>query len=279
VTGVYDSEEDCETGAPVAASNVRMRPDFIMPAGLFRQQVPRAKPARLRDLGRGVACSLLLHLLFAILVFYLLFRSAASPPRQPLHYLPIDLVQIAQQTTSPPAPRRAEAPRATVSRAARELPSTPRRPVSLSPERKLPPPDVLEIRLRQLAKLRQPDSMLPHLDNGASDEAAASAQPGADAGYRVRDFIRAQVERRWSLDLTRARDVVIMLHVVVRRDGRIDRAEIIDHTRLANDAAWRAVALSARNAVLLSSPLNFPAGYPHGRLDLVLALSPNDVVR
>jgi hypothetical protein len=250
-----------------------------MSAGFLSQEIGRPGPMRLRDVGPGVACSLLLHLLFGILLFYLLFRPAAAPPQPQLRYLPVDLVRLTQQTASPRAPLRAEAPRMAMLRPARELPSTPRRPVSLSPERKLPQPDVLEVRLRALAKLRQPDSVLPHLDNGASDEAAASAEPGADAGYRVRDFIRAQVERRWSLDLTRARDVVILLHVVLQRDGNVDRAEIIDRARFASDPAWRAVALSARNAVLLSSPLNFPAGYPHRRTDLVLALNPKDALR
>lgn len=252
-----------------------------MSVSVSRGEVSRRCAAGFRDFGPGVACSLLLHLLFGILAFYLLFRPQVAPPQPLLRYLPIDLVQLVQRTTSPPAPRKAEVARTTISLAARELPSTPRRPVALAPERKLPPPDLLELRLTALANLHQPDSMLPHLDNGATDEMAATehASTGIDAEYRVRDFVRAQVERRWSLDLTRARDVVIQLHVVVARNGSIDRADIVDRSRYANDPAWRAVALSARNAVLLSSPLNFPASYSPTRLDFILALNPKDALR
>ncbi|HEX4079622.1 MAG TPA: hypothetical protein VHX61_12205 [Rhizomicrobium sp.] len=234
-----------------------------------------------REMGQGLACSLLLHGLFALLIFWLILRPGQPPQQSPVRFLPIDLVQLAQQTTSPPQPLRAPIPRAAPSRPAREVPSSPHAPVTLAPSRKLPPPDTLEIRLRQLAKLRQPDSTLPHLDNGASDEAATSdtAAPGAMAAYRVRDFLQAQVERRWNLDLKRARNVVILIHVVVARDGTIDHADIVDRARYASDAAWRAVALSARDAVLLSSPLNLPSGYKAGPIDVTLALNPKDVLR
>jgi hypothetical protein len=95
----------------------------------------------------------------------------------------------------------------------------------------------------------------------------------------VSDFLRAQVERRWSLDLKRARNAIILVHVKVARDGTVTEAEIVDRARYANDAAWRAVALSARNAVLLSSPLSLPAGYSGGPIDVTLAMNPKDVTR
>jgi hypothetical protein len=139
----------------------------------------------------------------------------------------------------------------------------------------------LEIRLKQLAKLRQPDSTLPHLENGASDEAPTTndARPGEMAGYRVSDFLRAQVERRWSLDLKHARNIVILVHVKVARDGTVTDAEVVDRARYTTDAAWRTVALSARNAVLLSSPLNLPSGYSGAPIDVTLALNSRDVMR
>ncbi len=197
-----------------------------------------AREAPAREFGPGIVCSILLHVFFGLLIFFLIVRTAAQPPQPLVRFLPIDLVQLAAQTTSPPQPRKAEIPRRQASRAAREVPTSPRRPGALSPSRKLPPPDTLEIRLRMLAKLRQPDTALPNVDNaGASDEAATSdnASPGAEAGYRVSDFIRAQVVRRWGLDLKRARNVVILIHVVVARDGSVTSADIVDRTRYASD--------------------------------------------
>lgn len=150
--------------------------------------------------------------------------------------------------------------------------------MALVPQHKPPPPDALENRLKQLAQLRQPDSMIPHAENGASDEAGEDGTAGAAASYGVRDFLRAQIERRWSLDLAHARDVTVRIHVVVAGDGTVTKAEIVDRARYASDAVWRAVALSARNAVLLSSPLRLPAG-AGAPLDVTLALNPDDAVR
>jgi hypothetical protein len=232
-------------------------------------------------MGQGFACSLLLHGLFGLLIFWLILRPVQQPQQSLARFLPIDLVQPAPQSTSPPQPLKAPVPREARSRPAREVPSSPHAPVALSPSRKQPPPDALEIRLRQLARLRQPDSTIPHPDNGASDEAATSdsAAPGAMAAYHVRDFLQAQVERRWNLDLKHARNVTILIHVVVARDGTIDHADIVDRARYASDAAWRSLALSARNAVLLSSPLDLPSGYKAGPIDATLALNPKDVMR
>ncbi|MGH6890293.1 MAG: hypothetical protein ACREHF_14045 [Rhizomicrobium sp.] len=227
---------------------------------------------------QGLVCSLLLHGLFAALVVFLLVRP--RPPEIPLaRFLPVDLVQPAPQATAPPARRNAAAAQAHT-RPAHAVPSSPRRPVALAPARKRPPPDALEIRLKQLALLRQPDSSIAHPDNGASDEAANenSESPGGNA-YRVRDYLRAQVERRWGVDLSRAHDVTVRIRVVVAKDGTVTKAEIVDRARYARDTAWRSVALSARNAVLLSSPLALPAGPLSAPLDVILALNPKDALR
>ena len=56
------------------------------------------------------------------------------------------------------------------------------------------------------------------------------------------------------------RKFVILLHVVLKRDGTVTEAEIVDRQRYTGDATFRDIALSARNAVLLSSPLTLPAG-------------------
>jgi outer membrane biosynthesis protein TonB len=213
--------------------------------------------------------------------FYFVVRPLQQPQQSLVRYLPVDLVPLAERTTSPQQQLRAPAPHEALTRPARDVPASPRPPVSLSPSRKQPPPDALETRVKQLAKLRQPDSAVPHLDNGSSDETPTTndAPAGDMAGYRVSDFLRAQVERRWSLDLKRARNTVVLIRVKVAADGTVTNVEIVDRARYANDAAWRAVALSARNAMLLSSPLNLPSNYSSGPIDVTLALNSRDVMR
>jgi len=237
---------------------------------------------RLRGMGPGVLFSLLLHFVFAALVALLIFRNSVQPPQALVRFMPIDLVQPGPKTTSPPQRQSATMPRQKASRVAHDMPSAPHRPVSFSPAKKRTPPDALEIRLKALAELREPDAILPLPDNtGISSSTATSdsASAGAQAAYRVRDFLRAQVVRRWSLDLRKPHDVAILIHVVVARDGTVKKAEIVDRARYASDAAWRAVALSARNAVLLSSPLTLPADRSAGSIDTVLALNPRDAMR
>jgi hypothetical protein len=248
--------------------------------GLHGDQRISSRTSR-RGIGPGFAGSLLLHILLCALFFYFIVRSVPIPQQSLERFLPIDLVPLAERTTLPSQALRAPVPHEALSRPAREVPSSPHRTIALAPTRRPALQDPLEIRLKQLAKLRQPDSTIPHLENGASDEAPAAndAPPGEMAGYRVSDFLRAQVVRRWNLDLKHARNVVILVHVKVARNGAVTEAEIVDRARYTTDAAWRAVALSARNAVLLSSPLNLPSGYSGGPIDVTLALNSRDVMR
>ncbi|HEY3638557.1 MAG TPA: hypothetical protein VGK90_10435 [Rhizomicrobium sp.] len=236
--------------------------------------------AGLREITPGLIFSLLLHALAAILIIYLITHSLRHPENSLIRFLPVDLVPPAERTTSAPQSAKALSPHESISRPAHKVPSSPHRTISLSPSRNLAIQDPLEVRLKQLAKLRQPESSVPHLDNGASDDipTANNAPSGTVAGYRVTDFLRAQVERRWNLDLRHARNIVILVHVKVARDGNVTSAEIVDRARYANDATWRAIALSARNAVLLSSPLNLPAGHPPDPIDVTLVLNSKDAM-
>ena len=56
------------------------------------------------------------------------------------------------------------------------------------------------------------------------------------------------------------------------------KAEIVD-TAPAADPTTSEIAVSARNAVLLSSPLALPAGHYQGVIDMVLYLNPKDALR
>jgi hypothetical protein len=87
------------------------------------------------------------------------------------------------------------------------------------------------------------------------------------------------VERRWNVDLDALadRNITVSIHVVLTPDGTIKAAEIIDDQRA--NAGYHSLALSARNAVILSSPIALPVGTPASALDMVLILSPKDVLR
>lgn len=160
---------------------------------------------------------------------------------------------------------------------------------AVKPPKQPPPPlDDLDTRLKSLAKLQQQQAQArpsPRLqdDQGASNLTATSADAalGRQATYSVKDFIRAQIERHWNLDLRAvgAGDFVIAIHVVLNRDGSVGRADIVDDPRYRSSPVYRDLALSARNAVLVSSPLNLPPGRYDEVKDMTLNFNPRDVVQ
>jgi hypothetical protein len=138
-----------------------------------------------------------------------------------------------------------------------------------------------DAKLQTLAKLRQPDAATE--PGTAASPASAlddDATPGRQALYNVRDLLRAQVERRWNIDLALLGDDQFSapIHVEITEDGVVTKAEIVDNGRSV-DPVYRAIAASARNAVLLASPLALPPGHYRGTLDLVLNLDPRDALR
>jgi len=135
-----------------------------------------------RGIARGVVCSFALHLLFCVMFFYFVIRPAEAPQQSLARFLPVDLVPFAEKAASPAQTRKVAVAHAVPARPAREIPTSPHRPVALSPVHQRAPEDPLEIRLKQFAKLRQPDSTIPHTENGASDDAASVNAPAGDAG-------------------------------------------------------------------------------------------------
>ena len=92
---------------------------------------------------------------------------------------------------------------------------------------------------------------------------SANAAPGSNATYSVKDFLRAQVERHWYWDrrrLAAAGDWAVSIHLLLNRDGSVAKAEIVDDVSHGGNPEYHDLALSARNAVLLSSPFNLPPG-------------------
>ena len=224
--------------------------------------------------GPGLIGSLLLHGLAAILVFAFIVRTAPQTTQKLLPFVPVDLVRLGMETESPSAARKALVPRQRA--AARQEASSPT-PEGVAPNMTKPAPlDTLDAKLRGLAKLRQAQNNPAIAEGqGVSNIDAANGAPGDRATYSVKDYVRAQVLRRWSLNLVRlaGRSFSISIRVAMKRDGTIVSAEIVEST---DDPLYRDIALSARNAVILSSPIALPPGDLPAMMRFTLDLDPKD---
>jgi hypothetical protein len=227
--------------------------------------------------GAGLIGSLLLHGLAAILVLSFVVKTAPRTTQKLMPFVAVDLVRLGMETESPPEARKALVPQQRAS-APQEAASPTRE--SVSPKgTKTPPVDTLEAKLRGLARLRQPQTNLKIAEGqGISNVDAANGAPGERATYSVKDYVRAQVLRRWSLNLAKlaGRSFSILIRVAMKRDGTIVSAVIVEQT---NDPLYRDIALSARNAVILSSPIALPPGDLPATMRFTLDLDPKDAQR
>lgn len=175
-----------------------------------------------------------------------------------------------------------------------KLPATTRQPkaplpAALAPSNNPPPPtEDLNARLQSLTTQQQLQASTPRndwqqADAGSStlDASSADAALGRQATYNVKDFIRAQIERHWYMDKSAlaASDFVVSIHMTLNRNGSVAAAEIVADPSYATNALHRALAFSARDAVLLSSPLLLPPGTYDLVKDMTLRFSPRDVLQ
>jgi hypothetical protein len=270
------------------AHDLTIEPDPFLRTPDGPERDPRAWKRR-----PGLAISLLVHGLAA---FFLIYRLNAVPPL--LAILPIEVVTLpddqplaqAAQTQAPLPAARAAAPARQASLTPPKSPSAPvpARPAIPNPPATTPAPaeaprDELQTKLQGLAALRQPQTdprLLEGAGRSADDFEGEGSARGRGAGYSVKDYIRAQVERRWNLDTAELgqRNFAIAIHVVLAPDGSVTKAEIVDQKRYIADAAYHSLAIAARNAVILSSPFALPSG-ASGIMDLTLDLNPRDTLR
>jgi hypothetical protein len=229
-----------------------------------------------RESAAGFALSVLLHgLVLCLLLVVGVFGTRGS--QGGLEIVPVE-VEIAPRSAS----AQAEPPTAALPQpdAARPSMETADGVARLS----APDTDALKAKLEALAKLRQPDAVTPSEENGAAGPARVAKNDdiasGLEGPFSVKDYIRAQVERRWNPDLAALRnhEVSVPIHVEITSAGVVLKAEIVDTARAA-DPDYREVAVSARNAVLLSSPIALPAGHYQEVMDMVLYLNPKDALR
>lgn len=214
----------------------------------------------------GLAGSVLLHLLFLALI---LWWGVTHPVQRqpPLKAMLVDLVTVPAplpgSSSGPAAARRAPVPVHTAPKVRGVRPKATR-----------PPPDETEARIAQLAQLRAPETRLPAPDNGS----------GAGTGggrYTLADFIRAQILRRWwpALESSAAKTMPVAIRLDVSRTGVISNVRIIDQVRFVHDRQFRNMALSARNAALLASPIPLPPGYRQAKSNITITLDPKAVLR
>jgi hypothetical protein len=214
----------------------------------------------------------LLHGLIVLLALWYLGHRPAFTQSQ-LRALPVDLViggGAGQASSAEPATRLQIAP---------PHPESAPVPEGISPKGIKQPEDELSAKLRALAQLKTPDAALPNADNAT---APGGGGDGAGEGnYALKDFIRAQILRRWLPDLSiaGARDMPVLVRIRLLKSGAIDDVAIVDQRRFYSDKAFHNMALSARDAALLASPIQIPGVKYEKTQTLTIDLDPKAVLR
>ncbi|HEX4178517.1 MAG TPA: hypothetical protein VHY57_08770 [Rhizomicrobium sp.] len=225
-----------------------------------------------KDGGPGVLLSLLLHLLLLLATLWYVHHKPILTESQ-LHALPVELVlggTMGQQASTAPATR---------VQVARPHPESAPAPEGVSPKGTKQPEDELSAKLRALAQLKTPDAPLPNADNTSAPGGTGSGE--GEGNYALKDFIRAQILRRWLPDLSipGARNLPVLVRVRLLKSGVIDTVYVVDQDRFRTDKAFRDMALSARDAALLASPIQWPGGLTEKSQTLTINLDPKAVLR
>ena len=203
-----------------------------------------------------------LHLLMALAALWYLMARPPLPPA--IMAMPVDLVTLApvSRPSASPGPAGRSAPRPAV---------TPR-PAGVRPDGTEPAPDELDAKLQALARLSAPDGPL-RLGNGDG--------AGNGGGLSLRDFVRAQIMRRWLPDLSRnqKRDQPVLLRITITGKGVITDVVIVDREQFDGSFLFRRMAGTARNAALLTSPVTLPPGNWPATSTFVIDLDPRAASR
>jgi hypothetical protein len=233
--------------------------DLLEEAGVAARALPG------RDHTLSIASSTVLHVLAIALLVVLAPRYGTETAGKGLGLVPVE-VEL-DWNRAPPAAKPAQAALA---------------PSGGEPEAR-PVTDALATKLEALAKLHTPGPDAP--SNGDSSRAASmlpssASSPGRAGMYGLKDFILDQVERHWNLNLANLKDAdySVPVRVKITKTGEVLNAELIGDSRLG-DPHYDEVAISARNAVLASSPLALPAGQYDDVMDIVIYMNPRDTLR
>ena len=213
----------------------------------------------------GWTGSALLHgLMLALWIFWSVGHPVHPPP--PLKAMLVDLVPIpvVAPGTSGGAPQVARPREAVAPKAIGE-----------KPKAVAPLPEALEARISAMATLTSPASLLPAPDNDGT-----AGGKGTGGGYALSDFVRAQILRRWwpELSTDAERGTAVAMQLKMNRAGVISDIRIVDQDRFAHDKLFRSMALSARNAAILASPIPLPPGKYDAVMDISITLDPRAVL-
>lgn len=233
--------------------------------------------------GAGVGVSFLLHVAALLLILFLARRAMHE---QPAYQSIIPVALVAQSEGPNPEPKQQKAA-GVISKTPLILPRAPvahHTPSAVAPNKTTQPVDELQEQLKALSRLRQPNTDTHVLGEAGQSDYAQNGnddESGGQGQYHTRDIIRAQVLRRWSLDMTRLgnRNFDILIHVYLKRDGTVLEADVVDTQRYKTDSTFRWIALSAKNAIILSSPLTLPPDFDRKNLELTLKLNPRDTMQ
>jgi len=162
----------------------------------------------------------------------------------------------------PPAPK-PEPPKPEPPKAIAEAPApTPKpklRPEALKdvrPERKPPPPDEMASVLKSVEKLKEKKHEETPVEaaEALKDRAQAPREfnPSAPVTISQIDAIRRHFERCWNIPAGArdAENLAVDIRVALGPDATVQRAEIVEQSRMATDPFYRAAAESALRAVL-----------------------------
>ena len=104
---------------------------------------------------------------------------------------------------------------------ARPHPESAPVPEGVSPQGTKEPEDELSAKLRALAQLKSSDTALPNADNSAAPNGSNGGGGDGEGNYALKDFIRAQILRRWlpDLSLAGARDMPVLIRIRLLKSG------------------------------------------------------------
>jgi hypothetical protein len=219
------------------------------------------------------ALAILLHaMLLLVGAWYVTHRTAL--PQTVLRSFPVELVlggSLGHTDEHPAAQVQIARPHPVTAAPVKE---------GVSPKGTKQPVDELSAKLQAFAQLQAPDAKLPNADNTAAP-GSGSGSGGGEGNYALKDFIRAQILRRWLPDLSfeGARNMPVEVRIRMLSSGVIDDVTIIDQQRFQTDKAFRNMALSARDAALLASPIQLPPGHYQKVTTLTIDLDPKAVLR
>ncbi len=228
---------------------------------------------------RGVALSLLLHgtVILMLALLWSVLRPGAAPPREP-QAVPIDIVEMGDETASPEGGK-APVPQERATETA-EHPQPQAIPVPKQAKAAAAPGKAMQHKEDATA---QPDAhRAPAPANqdgpGVSNVTAGSDGLRGNAAYGVKDYVRAQIERRWypSGSALLRNDWVVQLHLQLNQDGSVGHADVVDNPRMG-EPDYRDFAFSVRNAAVLSAPFALPAGLDDAARDMTLDFNPRRV--